>query len=105
LKAGELRHQITIQQSTESQNDYGEATSSWSEFATVWASVQPISGREFFAAQAVQAQVSTRIKIRYLPDVTPKMRVLFGSRVFRIEAVLNIDERNRELHLMCVEEA
>ena len=35
--------------------------------------------------------------------MTPKMRAILGSRVFQIDAVLNIGERNRELRIFCTE--
>ena len=49
------------------------------------------------------ADATHRVKIRYLADVTPKKRFLFGTRELYIESVQNIDERNRELVLTCVE--
>jgi len=37
--------------------------------------------------------------------VVPKMRLMKGSREFNIEAVLNTDERNRELVCLVTERA
>jgi SPP1 family predicted phage head-tail adaptor len=73
------------------------------EFATAWASIEPLNGREFFAAQQVNAEVTARIRLRYLPGVTRQMQVKFGSRTFAIESVINVEERNRELQLMVKE--
>ena len=41
--------------------------------------------------------------MRYLSGITTDMRVNFNGRIFEIEAALNINERNKELHLMCSE--
>lgn len=103
MKIGKLRHRVTIEQVTEAQDTDGSVIETWSAFAIGQASIEPISGREYFAAQSTQADVTHRVSLRYLPGITPKMRVTFGSRVFDILSVINVDERNRELQLMCRE--
>lgn len=103
MRAGKLHHQITIQQANETQGPTGEMAISWSDFATVWASVEPLRGREFWAAKEQQAQVDTRIRMRYQTGITPKMQVVFGARTYLIYAVINPEMRNIELQLMCQE--
>lgn len=103
MRSGDLRHRIEIQAPGTTQNDYGEILPAWSHFASVWAAIEPISGREYFAAQQMQAEVSHRIRIRYISGVVPTMRILHGLRVFSIESVQNRDERDRELVLLCAE--
>jgi SPP1 family predicted phage head-tail adaptor len=103
IPAGKLRHTITLQALTVSQDSYGGATEAWTTFATVRASVEPLQGREFFASQQVQAEVTTRFRIRYLAGVKPTMRVVFEGRTFDVQAVLDPNEMHRELHLMAVE--
>jgi SPP1 family predicted phage head-tail adaptor len=103
VKIGKLRHSITIEQVAGTQDSDGSLIETWSSFANVQASMEPISGREYFAAQTTQADVTHRICMRYLAGVIPKMRVKYGSRIFDILSVININERNRELQLMCKE--
>lgn len=111
MRTGRLRHRIIIQQRTETQGTTGEVTWTWSEFATVWASIEPLAGRQFFAAQQVQTAISTQIRIRHREGITAKMRVLFtpdnsnptAIKYYDIEAVIPIQERDREILLMCTE--
>lgn len=103
MNIGKFRHRITIQQTANVQDSDGSVVEDWSVHAIAHASIEPISGREYFAAQSTQAEVTHRINMRYLAGVTPKMRVVFGSRVFEILSVINVDERNRGLQLMCRE--
>lgn len=103
MKAGELRHRVRIQQLVTGRDDTGGFSETWADVATVWAAIEPIRGREYFEAQQVNAEVSHRIKCRYRSGILPVMRAVFGVRIFRIEAVINVDERNRELQLMCIE--
>jgi SPP1 family predicted phage head-tail adaptor len=103
VKAGSLRHLVEIQNPLERQTEYGETETTWHRVATCDASITPLSAREFFAAQQVQADVSHRIVVRYVPCISPRMRVVFGCRVFHIESVLNTDERDVTLELLCKE--
>ena len=103
MKIGKLRHRILIEQAAETREADGSVIDAWSTYATVQASIEPISAREYFAAQSTQADVTHRITLRYLAGVTPKMRVKHGSRLFDILSVINVKERNRELQLMCRE--
>lgn len=107
MRAGKLRHTVTIQQRTAGspqRTASGQPDTSWTTFqAGVPCSIDPISGREYFTQQQVQGEVTHRIRLRYLAGITQSMRVLYGARVFDIVSVLNWEERNIELHLMCVE--
>jgi SPP1 family predicted phage head-tail adaptor len=102
IGAGRLIHQVSIQQPVEVQNAYGEAVITWADLRTgIWASIEPIRGREYWAAQQVQAEVDTRIVIRWITGVTYKMRVLNGTDEYYIRSVIDPDERHTELQLMC----
>lgn len=101
--AGWLRHRIVIQELVGAKNSYGEVVQSWQDVATVWASVEPLRGREYVEAAAAQANVDHRIRMRYRAGIGPAMRVKFGERVFAIVSVIDARERHKELELMCKE--
>ena len=102
MKAGRLRHYVSIQQPVETQNSYGEPEVTWDDVSTgVWAGIEPIMGREFFAAKQINAEIEARIVMRYRSDVKAKYRILHGVNEYYIETVINVGERNRELQLMC----
>ena len=105
MRAGRLRHLVTIQQPTEVQDTTGQAVKSWGTYVQAWASVEPLSGREFLDAQQINAETKVRIRIRSVSGITEKMRVSWDSRVYNINAILDIQERDREIHLMCSEGA
>jgi SPP1 family predicted phage head-tail adaptor len=101
-----LRHQVQIQQLTEVSDSFGGAgTQQWATIAggTVWAAVEPASVREYVTAQQMAAEATTTIRMRYHAGVKPKMRVLYGSRVFDIQGIMDVDERHIELRLICIE--
>lgn len=105
MRAGRLRHQVTIQQlvaGSPGQQLNGEPDESWTAYLTdVWASIEPLRGRELFAAQEHHSEITTRIELRYRPGVTAKMRVLHGSTVYNILAVLDPEQRHIKLQLLC----
>lgn len=106
MRAGRLNQRITFQRRTESINAYGEDVGSWSDLVTVWGGVEPVSGKEFFAALQVQSNVTVKIVCRYSSDtsgITTKDRISHGSNTYDIAAVLNVGSRNKELQFMCIE--
>ncbi|MGC6407561.1 phage head closure protein [Bisgaard Taxon 45] len=103
MNIGKLRHRITLQKQVNTLNEYGATVTKWGKVATIWAEIKPLAGREYFSAQQVQSEITTQIFIRYLPGVLPTMRVKFGSRFFEIISVINANERNIYLQLMCKE--
>nr|DAI41998.1 MAG TPA: Putative head tail adaptor [Caudoviricetes sp.] len=103
MNIGKLRHRITLLRQVNEVNDYGASTQTWKRVATVWANVRPLSGREYFSAQQVQSEITTQIWLRYIEGIKPTMKVKFGKREFEILSVLNIQERDVSLQLMCKE--
>jgi SPP1 family predicted phage head-tail adaptor len=103
MKIGKLRQRIKIQKYTAGRDSFGGEEPVWTDVAEVWARVSPVSGKEFFASAQVNAEVTTKITMRYIKGITPKMRVVFDSRSFDIVSVLDFEERGIELNLMCRE--
>lgn len=98
LEAGRLRHEVRIERldyvrdsSGETVQDpkTGEIAREWVEVATVRAAIEPLSGREFIAAQATQSQVSARIVIRQRDDVDAACR-LVHVRLGRPDVIYNV---------------
>lgn len=69
----------------------------------VWAYVAPKTGREYEEAQKLRAETTYNITVRYFPDITADMKVMYGLKIFRIESILNIGERNEQLQIVAVE--
>ena len=82
-------HRITLQRKEQAQNPLtGALTTTWATVATVWAAVEPLSAREFIAAQAGQSEVSARVVIRHRDDVDATMRALHRGKVYNIHGEL-----------------
>ncbi|MCQ4105159.1 phage head closure protein [Erwinia persicina] len=105
MQAGKLRHRITLQHKVSVQDQLtGAVNTEWRDLKKVWADVAPLSAREFIAAQATQAEITTRITIRYLFGLTNANRIVFRDRIYNIEGVLPDSVSGREyLTLPCSE--
>ena len=106
MEIGQLRHRVTIQSATISDNALGEPVQTWADIAEVWARVEPITGTEKYASMHVQSEVNYRVVCRYqsaLTGIAPDDRVEFGSRYFDIKYIKNTDERNIQLEIFCKE--
>ena len=107
IPAGKLNKRITITKPTADpdQNEYGEVTSSDSEVATVWASIEPVSARDMEVAKAFKSTVSHKVTIRHHSDVDYGYAVEWNGRTFSINGILNPNFDDSELILFCSEVA
>lgn len=113
MQAGQLRHRVNIQRKTDAQDDYGEPLDEWVDvWVAVPARIKDLSGREFWGAQQVQADVTTEILIHWREDITPMLRIVHQDAahaglsppeytVYDITSVIADPTNRRELKLMC----
>ena len=100
MRAGLLRHRLTIQIPGKSQNDFGEWIESWNDWATVWGSIEPNLGKRYFEAKQANSEVQGLIRIRYRSGVLPTMRVKYGNQIFKIISIVHPFEKKQELHIL-----
>jgi len=94
----DAKHKITLQKhpDTPTFNRIGELIQTWEDLATVWAIIKPRSGKETFASEQLNSEVSGSMIIRYRADLkdtkeTAKKRVIFDGRDYNILSVRNLD--------------
>ena len=102
LNAGTLTERVVIDSPTKSQNDVGETTLTWSTFATAWAHVESLGGREAERYAEVVGLSGLKVTIRALPGLTSAMRVIYRDRTLEIGAI-NEFERVWYVELICTE--
>ncbi len=109
MRAGWMRHRVTVQKAQRSQGTHGEERIAWQDVGTFWASVEPIRGREKLDPEHVFADTTTRIRMRFYPtqEIVPQMRVVWKSlpavHTYDVQSVIRPLERNVEQILMCRE--
>lgn len=105
MKAGKLDKRLDIEQPITTQDSAGSPVVSWLAVGTVWASIEPIKGREAMTANQNLAIMDTRIKVRAHPllsSINAKWRVKYNGLIYNIVSVAHIELGNREIELMCV---
>jgi len=102
MRAGKLKHRITIQRATVARSGRGVATETWAELITVWAFVRHLQGRELFAAQQEHAEVTIKISIRYRAGIRASDRVVFGNKILDIKSIIP-DPEGQGIVLYCAE--
>lgn len=100
---GKLRHYVDLQSATASQNGYGEESKVWATDESIFAQIEPLRGQQLLEYQQINAELTHRIIIRYTSNATPAKRIKWGSRIFDISVVRNVEERNISQELLCKE--
>jgi len=110
VRAGLLTQRVTLERPVETRDpNFGTAVKAWQPVATVWAAVDPISGRDYLANREPGAELTVRVRVRHSPEVaaaSPKWRVNLGgtpARLLQVDAVINPRSANTELQLMCTD--
>lgn len=103
IRAGDLRHRVEYQTRTMSQGTSGESTPFFSTQNTRWARVEPFQGDEKTLAAQQVADVTHMVTLRWQGGERPKDQLLWGSRVFNIRRIVNVDELDKKLVLLCTE--
>lgn len=103
MRACKLNKRIIIQKLVESKNDFGELDGTWGNVKEVWAEVRPVTGKSFFSAQQINSEITHQVIIRYVPGISPNMRIIYKGREFEILHCMNFDEANEAIQIMCKE--
>lgn len=101
MDAGKRDKRITIQSPSASQDAAGQMVNTWATFATVSASIRHPRGTTAIQSGMDTSSVKASIRILRLAGVNAGMRVVHGTTVYAIEAVLP-DEKNIHLDLIGV---
>ncbi|MDD4802295.1 MAG: phage head closure protein [Syntrophomonas sp.] len=100
---GDMRHRITFLKITHSINENGFGSEVMEEYMTVWAAVNNLTGKEFFAAAQVNAENTVKFTIRYLAGLDQSMKIIFQGKTYNITAIDNIKYQNRYMEIKAME--
>jgi len=100
MRAGRLRHRLSLQQQTQVQDAYGGFTTTWTTVATVWGAIEALRGKESFEVGQTNSEVTARVVIRYGDlwaglDNTWRVTDAHSGVKYDIESVIQPEERSR----------
>ena len=113
MRAGTLRHKISIQAQTDTSDGMGGYTTSFTDVYSCRASIWTLNARERLDSMKLEVSADHRIRIRHpkaILEVTEKHRVKWldpatGTTVyFNIISIINPDRRNKMLEMIVTEE-
>ncbi len=100
MRAGNIDTRVTFRRKTISYPDgNNEAIVTWADAFTTWAGVITEGGKEYYAAQKLNAETSAVFKIRFNGTVNTRMRIKLGTQEYHIIAINNVGMKNKELRI------
>jgi SPP1 family predicted phage head-tail adaptor len=109
MQSGKLRYFVAIEQKSGARDTFGAGQELWSTVAQVYAGFETLSGRELFAAQKINPDVTHKITIRYRAGILAEMRVNWTdsregrNRLFDILASMDPVQGREKLELLAIE--
>ena len=98
--------QIQAESEPVPRDEAGQPMPKWITVHTCWAQILPATGKELYAGQQVNAELTHTVEMRYkeYPALTSAHRLLVDDeRIFDINYVINVGERDLSFKLLCKE--
>lgn len=108
MLANRLRHRVAIQEAIETQDaENGALSRVWATktlsdgtvLSDVPAEVLTGVGREFVQSGAIQSEYNARINLRWFPDLSLKMRIIWDNTIYQITSIETDVTARREYRL------
>ena len=80
--------------------EHGISRERWETAFTCWCGVEPLSGREFWEAAAINRENEVRFTIRYRKDISAEMRIRLDGTVYDITSILDKNNRHEALEIL-----
>lgn len=87
-----LRRVVTV--------EHGISKERWETAFICWCGAEPLSGREFWEAAAINRENEVRFTIRYRKDISAEMRIRLDSTVYDITSILDKNNRHEALEIL-----
>ena len=103
---GQLKERMVLQEQVTITDVGGGQASIWQDLperAVIWAKLDPKKARENYTFHQLHQEQTHIIMTRYRNDITHKMRLRKGTRIFAILSVFDPQEDRRYLQLNCQE--
>lgn len=103
--ARSLQHQVKILENFSTSEIEQEQ---WQEKLSIYAEIKPICDNRFTSIEHVNfGHIMTEgfylFKIRFIKDITTKMRISFRDRQFEIKRIINVAEQSKFLNIIGLE--
>jgi len=101
LSPGDMTEVVALFRPTLVEDEFGQHPG-WAIAGSTWAKVEPLRGRDFFAAGATQNVASLRVSMYWRPGILGTWRLGWMGVLYELVAdPIDVDARHQALELMC----
>lgn len=93
MNAGRLDRKVELHRPTSTADTFGQKVETYTKEADVWAMKKDVAATEGIEGEQVVARVRTEWTIRYRSDIRPTWRVVYDSKTYTIDGILEIGRR------------
>lgn len=103
MNIGKLNKRITFLQLMDVEDELGQTKKELGEVKTVWGTLYPVRGSEFYEIQKVQGRTTHKCYVRYLDGIDSNCFLRCKDKTYSIESVMDVDLEHKMLEIMCSE--
>lgn len=104
MRIGDLNKIVDVMSQTKVSDNMGGFTILWiTQYSGIYAAIWPVSAREQIQADQIAMSITHRIRMRYRRVLKPDWRIKYLNRYFNIISIINPNESNKMLDLLCKE--
>ena len=101
LRAGDLDQRVQLEHRISSPDGGGGYETSWSPIGSIWAKVEPLGASESLIAQQSESVVRYQVWVRWRPDLSADMRLIWRGKTLDIVGVADAGPRVETVRLDC----
>ena len=100
---GKMRYRVKVERATNTRDAGGGISQAFNPVTFIYANIKPTSATSSYRQGMVQEKVTHEVTIRYMTNIDTNSLITVGTRKFNIRGIVNVDERDRFLKLLCEE--
>ncbi len=103
MRAGQLRHVVQLEDRTIAAGALGEPTETWTVRHPLRCEIKQLNGGEPVVNVKQEPRASYTVRTRYCEIARERCRLRWGDVILNIVTIDNVNGRNVELIMQCVE--
>ena len=100
---GKMRYRVKVERATNTRDAGGGLSQTFSPVTTIFANIKPKNTNSIYRQGILQEKVTHEITISYMKNIDTNSKITYGTRQFAVNGIINVDERDRFLTLLCEE--
>ena len=103
MNIGKLNKRLSFFKLGDVRDSLGQITKGLILIKTVWGTLTPIRGSEFYEVQKLQSKITHKCYIRYTEEIDANCFLKYKDKTFSIESVVDVNLERKMLEIRCAE--